>query len=115
MLKGYIRSFEFDGQELIVTDKIESTNPCKISWLLHTLSLPSLTGDGKLQLLHNGQGFILTPSDKFVSVNITDKFAIDVNDGVPDDVSVALPSQYHISYETNESCQHSICVLIRLL
>lgn len=115
MLRGYTRKFEFDGRELLIIDDIESDKPCKISWLLHTLSRPILTGDGRLKLSHKGQGFLLTPSDRFISVDITDQFAVDVNDGVADNVSVSLPKQYHVSYETSESRKHKIRVLIELM
>ena len=115
MLRGYTRKFEFDGRELLIIDDIESDKPCKISWLLHTLSRPILTGDGRLKLSHKGQGFLLTPSDRFISVDITDQFAVDVNDGVADNVSVSLPKQYHVNYGTSESCCHKIRVLIELM
>ena len=87
----------------------------KISWLLHTLSRPILTGDGRLKLSHKGQGFLLTPSDRFISVDITDQFAVDVNDGVADNVSVSLPKQYHVNYGTSENRKHKIRVLIELM
>lgn len=115
MLESYVRSFDFNGKELIITDKVKSSAPCRISWLLHTLSLPQLIDGGKLQLLHKGEGFILTPDKSFVSLNITDKFGVDINDGVPENVSVLLPPQYHVSYETGESCCHNICVEIKLI
>ncbi|MGI5892990.1 MAG: heparinase II/III domain-containing protein [Candidatus Merdivicinus sp.] len=115
MLRSYRRTFCLSPEKLVIKDEIHSDTPCQISWLLHTLSKPQLSSDGSILVQRDTEAIRILPDYSFEkNVEITEKFAVDVNDGVPASVQVSMPNQYHITFRTTKKTDHVIHVIIDL-
>ncbi len=116
MLQHYERTFELTERELIIHDEIQSKRECRISWLLHMLSRPTVQEDGSLFLMHQGECAVIIPDHSFSGKATVDEcFETDVNDGVADEVQVTMPEQYHVAFQTAGAKAHHLCVKIRIL
>jgi hypothetical protein len=109
MLKVWNRRFYLNEQGvLVVRDHIESDQPVTISWLLHSLSQPK-ESDGVVTLVRNGIHLAIRPVCGLLdTVEITDQFAVDVNEGVPVEYQVSMPKQYHMKWDTLPGASHDI-------
>ncbi len=115
MLLSYHRFFTLTETELVVEDRIRSRQPCRISWLLHTLSCPALGQDGTLLLRHKGEQLKILPLEGLDGeAQITDRFGTDLNDGVEEAYQVSMPDQYHITYHTEKKNTHTIVVRMKI-
>lgn len=115
MLSWYHRFFTLTENELVVEDRIESEYPCEITWLLHTLSSPLPQEEGRLLLRHKGEEMEIIPAEGLCrEAAITDRFAIDLNDGVEKEYWVSMPKQYHMAYHTPKKSKHQIIVKMNL-
>lgn len=116
MLQSYQRTFTLTKGELLVEDHIRSEAPCEISWLLHTLSRPVPGQEGVLYLEHKGERLEIIPLRGLcMEAEITDRFAVDVNDGVEEAYRVTMPSQYHMRYCAPRQREHRIAVKMKFL
>jgi hypothetical protein len=68
--------------------EIEANKKVAISWLLHTLSQPQADGNGLVSLERNGINLSIKPITGLpLDCRISDKFAVDINEGVPPGIS----------------------------
>jgi hypothetical protein len=96
---------------LVVKDKIEANKKVAISWLLHTLSQPQADGNGLVSLERNGINLSIKPITGLpLDCRISDKFAVDINEGVPQEYHVSMPQQYHLQWDTSPAESHDIVV-----
>ena len=115
MLRKYYRKFTLIENKLVVEDRIESEDPCEISWLFHTLTMPIQHKNGIIKVEHAGICMEVIPLKGLcTNVHITDQFGVDVNDGVELPYQVIKPIQYHITYHTKKQKSHFILVEMNL-
>jgi len=112
MLKVWNRRFYLEpGGILVVKDHIEADKPVTISWLLHTLSEPKEGNEGIVSLERNGIHLDIRPVSGLIkSCSITDKFDVDINEGVPPKYHVTMPPQFHLTWHTPSAACHDIIV-----
>lgn len=112
MLKTWRRRFLLNSKGvLIVKDHIESEKPVTISWLLHTLSKPIETGNGRVSVDRKRVHLDICPlTASLGTCHISDKFAVDINEGVPEAYQVTMPPQYHLTWTTPAESCHDITV-----
>lgn len=110
MLKTWTRRFIlYTRGLLVVKDHIEAEKPVTISWLLHTLSEPVLDQNGRVSLDRKGVHLDIYPiSGLSGACQISDKFAVEVNEGVPEAYRVTMPQQYHLTWTTPAASFHDI-------
>ena len=107
---AWTRRFELTEEELVVRDHIELDAPGEITYLLHSLSQPSLTEEG-MTLTRNGVTLDIRPEmGGLKNPVIEDQFAVDLNEGVPEAYQVTMPQQYHMKWTTGKKQTHDICV-----
>lgn len=110
MLISYVRSFTLNKADLTLTvrDTITADKPVTVSFLNHTLSKPEVLTGGRVAV-ERGDALIIMPKAGLLPVaEITDKFAVDVNDGVPEEYWVEMPQQYHLRWESETAKEHEI-------
>jgi len=113
-VKTWTRSFELNDNELIVTDHIELTEPAEITWMLHSLSRPELSENG-MRLARNGIGLEILPEEgNLKNPVIEDKYAVELNAGVPEKYQVSMPQQYHMKWTAPVRETHDIRVRFRV-
>ncbi len=99
---------------LTVTDTVDADIPVTVSYPLHFLSLPEAQ-ENSLKLLRNGTELTVTPLEGGLSaLEITDKFAVDLNEGEPEAYHVTMPQQYHAMWKTAADTHHRIVVEYRV-
>lgn len=114
-LESYIRSFALEhingAVQLTVRDRLKSENPVTVSYLNHTLSEPVILPDGRVSISRGGNIIIIKPFAGLApEPDISDKFTVGVNDGVPQEYWVNVPPQYHLRWEAAAACEHDISV-----
>lgn len=115
MLSEYRRTFTLTENELVVEDEISSSEPHEISFLLHMLSRPRLQEDGSLLLEHGGERAVIVPLSGFSGEPvISDRYGVDLNEGVPERSRVEMPAQYHVSFTAPRALMHRLKVAVRL-
>ena len=115
MLNSYHRRFILTESELVIEDRIESSAPHEISWLLHTLSEPVVQPDGSVLLEHGGERAVICPDPQFAKeISITNQFGVAVNEGVPEEVQVSMPDQYHLTFTAHLPASAALRVVIQL-
>lgn len=113
-VKEWRRGFELNDHELIITDRIELHEPGEITYLLHALSRPSLTEDG-MRLKRNGWTLdILPEAGELRNPVIENRYAVDLNEGVPEKYQVSMPEQFHMKWTTPVRKTHEIRVRCRV-
>jgi len=112
MLKLWNRRFYLDPEGvLVVKDRVEADRPVTLSWLLHTLSEPKAEGNGTVSLDRKGIHLDIRPHTGLTgSCSIKDRFAVDLNEGVPEKYRVTMPQQYHLTWTTLPAMRHDIVV-----
>jgi len=104
------RSFELRENELVVEDEIELKAPGKISWLLHALSEPLISGN-QISLTRKGIHLEIIPEgNDLKNPSVSDQFDTPLNEGEPEAYHVTMPQQYHMKWETEEKKNHHIRV-----
>jgi hypothetical protein len=113
MLTAFRRRFALlEKGILVVNDRIAADKPVAVSWLLHSLSLPRGAGEGGAELERNGIRLAICPiSGGLGECRITDRYDIDLNEGVPEPYQVRMPPQYHMSWQTGSHSTHDITVV----
>ncbi len=115
MLTAWQRTIRVtDAHTVEVVDDITARAPHVITYPLHTLSRPAQ--DGMCVTVHrNGHNMTVTPTDGcFSALTLSDRYDVDLNDGVPEGFHVTMPEQFHIYYETEARTEHHIGVTIHI-
>jgi hypothetical protein len=96
---------------LTVRDKLKADRPVTVSYLNHTLSPPVMLSAGCVNVSRGDCMMSIEPvSGLLATPNITDKFSVGVNDGVPPEYQVDAPPQYHLRWESKAAAEHDIIV-----
>ncbi len=104
----YMRLIELDEGGVTVTDEIESDEPLDVLYPLHTLSLP-IYEDGCVTVTRERAFMRISPiSGDLSPLEITDRYDVDLNDGVDEEFRVEMPKQYHIYYRAEAALAHCI-------
>lgn len=109
MLTKWHRSITLRGKRVSVVDEIVSERETTITYPLHTLSAPSNNGN-TVTVERKGVKLTVSPDRTLTLAEITDKFGVDLNEGVPDEFRVSAPPHWHIYYKTEASMHHTITV-----
>lgn len=111
MLKKWERWFEMTGNLLTITDLIEADHPVTVTYPLHTLSKPQILADGAVRVVRGDAELLIQPMSGGLSgCTLSDQFAVDLNEGVPEEFQVTMPQQYHLSWNTPCAEKHTITV-----
>ena len=103
----WTRNFALSDRALTVTDDFETDAPGGITLCLHTLSRPEPDGAG-FRMTHRGVTLICRPDGGIDRPpEICDAFAVDLNDGEPDEYAVTMPQQYHVYYRLPSGCRRA--------
>ena len=113
-LTRYIRIFRLSGRTVTVTDEIEADHPTAVTYNLHSLAQPELDGENAA-ITREVDGHRVTLSIRplmgaLAGLTCTDRFAVDLNEGVPAEYRVTMPTQYHLTWQTAEKRAHTIVV-----
>jgi LacI family transcriptional regulator len=112
-LESYSRSFDLreenGGAVLTVRDKIKSSRPVAVSYLNHALSPPVILPDGRVNISRGGSELYIEILQGLEPLpQITDEFAVGINDGVPPEYWSNAPKQYHLRWDTNTNTNINI-------
>ena len=81
-----------------MTDEFSTETPGEVALCLHTLSRPEPDGDG-FRMIRNGVTLVCRPLEGIdAPPEITDRFAVGLNEGEPAEYAATMPRQYHIYY-----------------
>ena len=105
----WTRTVEMNGHTVTLWDHVEAEKPIAVSFPLHMLAAPAAEGEGVV--LHRpGVRMTVTPDEAMGPAEISDRFAVDLNDGVPEEYRVTMPPQYHVLWTTKEKkTTHDLC------
>lgn len=114
MLIRYIRTFRLAGHTVTITDDIEADEAVSVTYNLHSLVQPHLDGEN-VAISREIDGHRATLSihpllGSLHNLTCTDCFAVDLNAGVPEEYRVTMPTQYHMSWQTEKKRVHNIVV-----
>lgn len=108
MLRLWRRTFRLRAGELLVCDEVEADHPVAVTYPLHTLSMPVPCG-GSVLVERNAHRLMIQPvAGDLSGCEISDHFAVDLNEGEPPAYHVSMPQQYHIRWTTPARCVHRI-------
>lgn len=116
MLRTWTRRFVMtDSRHITITDHVEASHPVSVTYPLHTLSEPKKEGN-IVRITRNHITLTVTPTEgELEKCEISDKFAVDLNEGVPQAFHVSMPQQYHISWQTGKKAVHDITVTYEVI
>ena len=101
------RSFTLSDHTLTVSDEFQQKNPSEITLCLHTPSPPEPDGIG-FRMTHRGVTLICRPTEGIaVPPELSDEFAVGVNEGEPPEYAVSMPRQYHIYFRLSPDCRRA--------
>ena len=106
----WTRTIEMTGHTVRVHDHVEAPQPVAVSFPLHMLACPTARGES-IQLQRPGVALTARPvQGEWEAPEISDTFAVDLNDGVPEPYRVSMPPQYHVLWTTREKkTVHDVC------
>ena len=107
MLTKCMRTLTLSGKVLTVTDEVEADHAVTLTLPLHTLSAP-IEADGKVLVEHNGAHLTITPDAKAALREISDKFGVDLNEGVPEAFHAVMPPQWHVYFDVPAAERHAV-------
>lgn len=107
MLKTYIRKYLVKKNEAVIEDIIEAKKECIITLCLHSLSKPEYK-DGQIVIEREGARLLVKVPNEIETVEISDRYDTDINEGVDDIHKVNMPIQYHIYLTTQKRKNHDI-------
>ena len=115
MLKRWIRTLRVkDGSTVVIEDEITADHAAVVTYALHTLSEPEAWEDG-FRVRRGGCMMTVSPdAAQFVSRTITDRYDVDLNEGVPEKFRVTMPQQYHVYFETEKKVKHHLSVTVHV-
>ncbi len=113
-LEKYIRRLIFVRPDIVfVADEINAAGEVAIAWLMHSLSAPETQADGSVFIRRApALACIREISGQPLEYSCTDKFAVDVNDGVPAAFQVGMPDQHHLRWNARPARTHQACFAI---
>ena len=109
-LTKYERTISLDESGITVTDVIEADQPVTVTYPIHTLAMPQTDGECVTVNRENCQMKIEVLAGDLHLDSVTDKYAIDLNDGEPEEYQVTMPPQYHIYYKSKQTIRHEFKV-----
>lgn len=110
MLRSWIRTLRMEGKTLTVEDEIDADHSVTVTYPLHTLSLPIEEGNC-VRVERDGVSLLIEPVGNALTLDrITDRYAVELNEGVPAEFAVSMPQQYHIYYRTQKAKSHRLTV-----
>ena len=109
MLDRWKRTIELSGKTVTVIDEILSDHDVRITYPLHALSAPSADGN-HVSICRKGVKMTVQPDSSLKLKSISDQFAVDLNEGIPEKLHVQMPPQWHIFYESAPASIHKIKV-----
>ena len=113
-IKSFIRKITLKDNIVSIRDIIDSDSEVDILYPLHTLSEPKECGNDTI-VERMGARLTITPLSGNLTLNsISDRFDIDLNEGIADEFKVEMPKQYHIYYKAPEAKHHDITVEYRI-
>ena len=124
MLRSWLRTFRIpDDHTLIIEDEIIADTAMTVTYPLHMLSKPAdciaIESDVPpmtLSVTRCGHTLLVTPDEGcFVSLALSDKYDVALNEGEPEQFHVQMPQQYHAYYETDAKAEHHLRVTYRIL
>lgn len=103
-----------DASTLVVEDRVEAPSPVRLTSALHSLSRPA--ADGRhAWLTRNGVRLDIEPdAEAFDTLELSDAYDIDLNEGVPEPYRVTMPPQHHLYYETPPRQAHNLRMVFRI-
>lgn len=109
-LNRWERTIRMEGKTVTVMDEIDAPVPVCVTYPLHTLSAPTADGND-VCLVRDGVALRIHPIVGDLSLQeITDQYAVPLNEGVSDAFHAEMPQQYHITYQTPKSAKHRLTV-----
>ena len=105
------RELSLEDSCLTVTDTVKADTEVEITYPLHTLSLP-YEKDGKVIVERKGEKLEIT--SPLTLEAITDKYDVDLNDGVPEEYHATMPQQYHIYFKSKKQKEHKIITKLKI-
>ena len=105
-LTKYERTVALDEDGVTVTDLIEADHPVTVTYPLHTLAAPQADGACITVARDNCTMHIEVLEGDLRLDSITDRYAVDLNDGEPEAYRVTMPQQYHIYYRAEAATHH---------
>ena len=113
-LNCWTRTFTLTENILTVADHIEADHPVTVTYPLHTLVMPTME-DGALVIRRENCCLTVRPTaGDLDECRISDRFAVDLNEGVPKQYHVTMPPQFHASWTTPKKPVHDIVVTYTL-
>ena len=115
MLKKWERSIRLQNGLAEITDVIEAEHAVEITYPLHTLVMPQAKEERLFIARDVGCMEVIPTEGELTLSEITDCYAVPLNEGVPDAFAVTMPPQYHAYYKTPKKEKHRISVQYRIL
>ena len=109
----YLREIQLDAGGITVTDRITAEKPVSVLYPLHTLAEPEAAGD-RVTLTRENCRMEITPLEGLHLEEISNKFAVDLNEGEPEQYHVTMPQQYHIYYQAEPKSTHLLRVRLEV-
>lgn len=107
-LISFRRTLRIDEGGLSLTDEIRASEPVTLDYNLHFLSEPT-SKDGELSLERGGALLrIYSPCGESYPFTVTDEYRVPLNEGVPPELAVEMPKQYHASFHRSSAELHRI-------
>ena len=106
-----------DDHTAVIEDDLSADHPVTVTYALHTLSEPTgcRKNENGFRVTRNGCTMTVTPDvGQFISRTITDRYDVDLNEGVPEAFRVTMPQQYHVYFETAKKETHSLRVTVHI-
>ncbi|MBQ2725602.1 MAG: heparinase II/III family protein [Clostridia bacterium] len=115
MLNSWIRTLRIcDKNTAVIEDSITADHPVTVTYALHTLSEPEAWEDG-FRLRRGSCEMTVSPADgQFISRTITDRYDVDLNEGIPEKFRVTMPQQYHVYFDTEKRKSHRLSVTVQV-
>jgi len=110
----WTRTFVLTESCLTIHDHIEADHPVTITYPLHTLVMPETDGAQVLVKREDFRLSIQPVAGDLSDLVITDRFAVDLNEGEPEAYHVTMPPQYHIRWTTPKKAVHDLEVHYRI-
>ena len=105
---SYRRTMRIDGGGLSLTDEIRTNEPVTLDFNLHFLSEPTVS-DGEISLTRGGAMLrIYSPNGEIYPFTVTDEYRVPLNEGVPPELAVEMPKQYHAAFHRSAAELHRI-------
>lgn len=109
-LTRWVRTIRLAGNTVTVIDEIDAERDVQVTYPLHTLSLPVAQGNDVF-VERKGVSLRIAPQEGDLTLyEITDRYAVDLNEGEPEAYHVTMPAQYHLTYRTPKKSSHRLTV-----